>query len=369
MRNYIALAIPFFFLLIAGELALARAKGRQVYRWNVALSDISNGVLQQLFAVFEKALQLALYVWVYDELRLITVDGLGAFVVAFFAVDFAYYWWHRLSHTVNFLWGAHIVHHHSEDYNLAVALRQSVLTGWTSTPFYLPLALLGVPPLVFVSTLAFSTLYQFWIHTQLIGKLGWQIERVLNFPTHHRIHHAINGPYLDKNFGATLIIWDRLFGSYAEETVPAVYGITHPLRSFNPGWAQVHFFVELWRHARTRSRWRDKLTVWIAPPSSLGEQAGAHEPPVPAQEKYAPALSPARRNYVASQLGLAIIAATALVFSAERWPLTFDLALAGCLGLGLVSLGGLLDHKRWGPPLEITRLAASTLLVVYALLA
>jgi alkylglycerol monooxygenase len=369
MRNYIALAIPFFFLLMAGELAWARAKGRHVYRWNAAISDISNGVLQQLFVIFEKAAQLALYAWVYEHLRLVTLDGLGAFIVAFFAVDFAYYWWHRLSHTVNVMWGAHIVHHHSEDYNLAVALRQSALTGWTSLPFYLPLALLGVPPLVFVTTFAFSTLYQFWIHTQLIDKLGWRIEHVLNFPTHHRIHHAINGPYLDKNFGATLIIWDKLFGTYAEETVPAVYGITHPLRSFNPGWAQVHFFVELWRHARQKSRWRDKLGLWFAPPSALGEQAGAHEPAVPAQEKYAPALSPGRRSYVASQLAVAIIAATVLIFWADSWPLAFDLALALCLLLGLLALGGLLDHKRWATPLEITRLAASTLLVVYALMA
>lgn len=339
MRNYIALAIPFFFLLIAGEVAWARAQHKSVYRWNAAISDVANGVVSQLFAIFEKAAQLAIYVWFYDHFRLLELSGTGAWVVAFFAFDFAYYWWHRWSHTVNFLWAAHIVHHQSEEYNLAVALRQSALTGWTSTPFYLGLALLGVPPLIYAATRAFSALYQFWIHTQLIDKLGWRVEHVLNFPTHHRVHHAINGPYLDKNFGATLIIWDKLFGSYAEETVTPVYGITHPLRSFNPWWSQVHYFGEIWARARHEPRLLDKLRLAFAAPNALALHSAENVLPAEAQVKYAPALAAARGGYVVLQMALLIVAATVLIFWADGWPLSFDLGLAFCLLLGLLALG------------------------------
>jgi sterol desaturase/sphingolipid hydroxylase (fatty acid hydroxylase superfamily) len=368
MRNYIALAIPFFFLLIAGEVAWARKKHVHVYRWNAAISDVSNGVVSQLFAIFEKAAQLGIYVWFYEHFRLLSLSGAGAWLVAFFAFDFAYYWWHRLSHTVNFLWAAHIVHHQSEDYNLAVALRQSALTGWTSTPFYLGLALLGVPPLIYAATRAFSALYQYWIHTQLIGKLGWRVEGVLNFPTHHRVHHAINGPYLDKNFGATLIVWDKLFGSYAEETVAPVYGITHPLRSFNPWWAQVHYFVEIWARARHERRFIDKLRLFLAPPLALATNTDENVVHAEAQVKYAPPLAPRRRDYVAAQMALLIVAATVLIFWADSWPLALDLGLAFCLLVGLLALGGLLEQRRWAAPLEITRLAVTLGLLVYAMI-
>ena len=172
MRNYIALAIPFFFVLIGAELLWARVRGARVYRFNDAITDISCGVTSQVTAIFWGLLQLAIYAWIYDHHALIRFTAAWpAWLIAFAGVDLLYYWWHRLSHEVNFLWAAHIVHHQSEDYNLAVALRQAVLTTWTSLPFYAPLALFGVPPLVWAAMVAFSTLYQFWIHTQLVGKL------------------------------------------------------------------------------------------------------------------------------------------------------------------------------------------------------
>ena len=200
MRDYIALAIPFFFLLIGLELHLARRRGLRLYRVSDALTDIHCGVTSQIGVLFYGALQLAIYAGVYDTLRLLDYPSAWlTWTVAFIGVDFAYYWWHRLSHEVNFLWAAHIVHHQSEDYNFAVALRQALLTSWTSLVFYLPLAVLGVPPLVFAATLAFSTLYQFWIHTQLFAPRRGVVDYVFNLPSHHRVHHAVNPQYLDKN--------------------------------------------------------------------------------------------------------------------------------------------------------------------------
>src|SRR6266852_2961559 len=248
MTNYIALAIPFFFLLMGVELWVAGRRGARVYRFNDALVDLSCGMTQQVLLVFAVGLLGACYLWLYQH-RFWSLHGPAAWLVAFFAVDFIYYWWHRLSHRVNFLWAVHVVHHQSEDYNLAVALRQAVLSVWTIWPFHLSLALIGVPPVVFATVESFSTLYQFWIHTELVGKLGWY-ERAFNTPSQHRVHHAINPRYLDRNYAATLCIWDRLFGTFQEEREQTVFGLVKPLASFNPLWAQLQAWAALWRTSR-----------------------------------------------------------------------------------------------------------------------
>ena len=191
MTNFIALAIPFFLLFIGVELLVARAKKRQVYRLADALADMGCGISQQVTVLFYAGFLLAAYGLAYDHARLFTLPVWAGWVLAFIGVDFFYYWWHRLSHEVNILWAAHVVHHQSEDYNLAVALRQSVTTTATSFVFYLPLAFLGVPPLPFAVATSLSTLYQFWIHTELVPPLP-RLERVLNTPSLHRVHHAIN---------------------------------------------------------------------------------------------------------------------------------------------------------------------------------
>jgi sterol desaturase/sphingolipid hydroxylase (fatty acid hydroxylase superfamily) len=245
--NYIALAVPVFFAGIAVELAVARRRGLALYRFGDAIADMSSGLLQQVAELFAKLALLGAYAWIWRHHRLVSLDGAAAWIVAIVGVDFAYYWWHRLSHEVNFLWAAHVAHHTSEDYNLAVALRQSVFTSWTGWAFYAPLALLGVPPLVYATAHAFNTLYQFWLHTQLIGRME-NFERVFNSPSLHRVHHAINPRYLDKNYGGTFMIWDRLFGTFEPETEPCVYGIVKPLGSFDAVWTQIHYYVELLRH-------------------------------------------------------------------------------------------------------------------------
>jgi alkylglycerol monooxygenase len=372
VRDYIALSIPFFFLLIGGELLWARARGVRVYRLNDALTDLSCGITSQVTVLLYAAARLAVYAWLYDNLRLVTFSSAWpAWLIAFLGVDFAYYWWHRASHEVNVLWAAHIVHHQSEDYNLAVALRQAVLTGFTSFPFYAPLALLGVPPIPFATALAFSTLYQFWIHTQLIDKQRGWLDYLFNLPSHHRVHHAINPGYLDKNYGATLIVWDRWFGSYVQETEPPVYGTTKPLASFNPWWAQVHYWVELARASRHAPDLVDKFRVWWKPPSwhPRGLELPAPAAVSPATfAKYDVPVSRALRIYVFVQYVLLIVGATALTFYATA--LAAPLLWAGILAvlLTVVAFGALLERKWWALPTEALRLL-TTLALALALLA
>jgi alkylglycerol monooxygenase len=363
--NYIALAIPFFFVFIAIELAVERWRGRRWYRFSDAVTDLGCGVTSQVVNLFFQGALLFPYVWLYNHHKLVDWSGSPAvlWVIALVGVDFLYYWWHRLSHEVNLLWAAHIVHHQSEDYNLAVALRQAVLTAYTVAPFYLPLALLGVPPLVYATSVAISTLYQFWIHTEALGKLG-PLELILNTPSHHRVHHARNAEYLDKNYGAILIVWDRLFGTFIEETERPAYGLTKPIQSFNPMWAQVHYLVELAQRSRRAPRLADKIKVWIMSPRWRAEGEVPAPPPYAIHDKYDVPLPDSVRRYVLINFSLVAVITFALLFLISALRPGEGLAIAALVLLALASGGALLEGKRWGLPLELGRLGLSAALVL-----
>jgi sterol desaturase/sphingolipid hydroxylase (fatty acid hydroxylase superfamily) len=281
-----------------------------------------------------------------------------AWTVAFLGVDLVYYWWHRASHRVNALWAAHIVHHQSEDYNLAVALRQAALTPLTHMPFSLPLALLGVPPLIAGTCGAISTLYQFWIHTETVGRLG-PLEAVLNTPSHHRVHHARNPGYLDRNYGAILIVWDRVFGTFVAETERPHYGITTPLRSFNPLWAQLHYWVDLVGFSRAARSWRDRLAVWLEPPERTAARlyaAGAPDGPAASQPAKHDVRVPARtRAYVVVNFALGVAAAFCLMMWHKLMPPPWLAAAGALVVLTMVTSGALVEGRPWARPLETLR--------------
>jgi len=264
----IVLATPVFLLLIALECWVGWRRGRVTYRLNDAISSISLGMLSQVVGVMTKLFTLGIYTWVWEHGRLTTLPAGSVWVWlgALLAYDFLYYWHHRLGHTTALLWAAHAVHHQSEDYNLSTALRQTSsgwLVGWI---FYLPLALIGVPPLVFAVVALIDLLYQFWVHTQQIGRLGW-FDRWFCSPSNHRVHHAVNDPYLDRNYGGVLVVWDRLFGTFQDELAeePCVYGTRDALAHWNPVVANWQVYGKLWRKTRAAKRWRDKLRLWWEP--------------------------------------------------------------------------------------------------------
>jgi sterol desaturase/sphingolipid hydroxylase (fatty acid hydroxylase superfamily) len=362
--NYIALAIPFFFLLIGIELWVARRRQRAVYRLTDALGDLGCGIFQQVAVLFFGGLLLAAYVWMYHHLRIVDLGRHAAlgWIVAFVGVDFTYYWWHRASHRVGFLWAAHVVHHQSEDYNFAVALRQAVLSPITSLPFSLPLAILGVPPLAYATAEALSTLYQFWIHTELVGKLG-PLESVINTPSHHRVHHARNPRYLDRNYGAVLIIWDRLFGTYVPEEERPTYGITKPLRSFNAIWAQVQPLVALASLAKGAPSLADRIRAWLAPPErSFPWQSDSHEPP--SSEKHDVPISRALQLYLLASFTLIVVATSYLMFYGATLPLLTLSIGATLVLLAILTTGGLIERRPWARPLEAIRVVATVVVLV-----
>ena len=356
MPNPIALAIPFFFLLIGVELWAAARRGLKLYRFADVIADLSCGMTQQILLVFQIAALTGGYVWLYQNHRLFTFaqGSPWPWLIAFVAVDFVYYFWHRLSHRVNVLWAVHAVHHQSEDYNLAVALRQAVLSVWTIWPLHLPLALIGIPPAIFLLVDSLSTLYQFWIHTELIGKLGW-FEWIFNTPSQHRVHHAINPRYLDRNYAATLCIWDRLFGTFIPETEQPVYGLVKPLASFDPMRAQVQHFFEIGRRAR-KLNGLDRLRVFLRGPE-WGYPA-APEITRERQQKHAVELSPRETAWLAVTLVLATVATFLLLWFQFTLPLWKRAAVAGAVLLLIASWGLLLDRRLiWSRTRSVTNAA------------
>ncbi|HXE21063.1 MAG TPA: sterol desaturase family protein, partial [Rhodoferax sp.] len=265
----IVLATPVFLLLIALEFAWGWAKGRNTYRLNDAINSISLGVLSQLSAVFTRLLQIGIYSAIYAAVALYPNPEFWntwyGWLLALLFYDLCYYWLHRMGHESAVLWAAHVVHHQSQDYNLSTALRQPSTYELLRWIFYLPMALAGVPPQMFAVVALIDLLYQFWVHTEHVPKLGW-FDRWFCSPSNHRVHHAVNDQYVDKNYGGILIVWDRLFGSFQEEGEKCVYGTRSGLNSWDPLWANFEVYWGLLKDSWHTRRWRDKLRVWFKPP-------------------------------------------------------------------------------------------------------
>jgi len=366
--SLIHLAIPVFFALIGIELLAARFLERDVYRLSDSVSDLSCGILQQVLEVFLKTVLFSGYAWLFARHRLFDVPSGAAWAWAacFLGVDFLYYWFHRFSHEVNAGWAAHVVHHQSEEYNLTVALRQGAFQPAISWVFYLPLALLGFAPAMFLAASSFNTLYQFWIHTRLVGRLG-PLELVLNTPSHHRVHHGRNPAYIDRNHGGTLIVWDRLFGTFAEEEREPAYGITRPLASFNPVWANLHYWAEMAAVARRARRPLDRVRVlWERPgwrPPDLGGPVVPAEV-LPAHHRtFDPAVPAGLKRYVLAQFAITNLGAVAFLAVAPQLSTLARTSGAAAIAVSLLSLGGLLGRRPWAPGLEAARIAAACFVV------
>lgn len=396
--SIIQASIPLFFILIGVELVYARVRGTHLMRLNDSINDLSIGTLSQLSALFFKVITIGLYVWFVDHAALqqffpllpswtdgapfyslgsvpwfgVNLPELLSWTVVFVAVDFCYYWSHRMSHEVHVLWAAHVVHHQSEEYNLTVALRQSSLGGLMTWVFYVPLAVLGVPWTMFVTCNAINLVYQFWIHTRAVGRMGTFTEAVMNTPSHHRVHHGVNPKYQDKNYAGVFITWDKVFGTFVPEEEEPVYGITHPLETWNPLWANVHVFVDIYKIARRTVGWRNKLKIVFGPPSwrpdDFGPSIEAPEVAVDNFRKFDPPVSRGIAWYTFFQFVVVLLGSVKVLALANDLPMGQLAALVFYLALALTNIGGLLEGENWAPVLEQARLlslavASATLLI------
>lgn len=360
--DYVRVSIPFFILLVLIEIGLDRKAKKDFFNFNDTLANISCGAVQIITALLSASILIQVYSYLYDHHRLTALTSASVYVkglcalALFLGVDFFYYWSHRFSHRVNVAWSGHGVHHQSEEYNLSVALRQSAFQVFFTWFFYLPLAVLGFSKAWYVSVSSFVTMYQFWIHTRFIKTLG-PLEWVLNTPSHHRVHHAINGSYIDKNYAGTLIIWDRMFGSFVKEEHPCVYGTVKPLSSFNPVWAQFALFSNNLASLKNHQGF-NKVKALLAPP---GWPDSLEVPEVPRQTKYVVPLSRGTRVY--ATVLFSILVACGLLFI-DRYPqLSFQHASISLVLvlLGFLSLGFILDQKKWAWRFETGRWVVTAL--------
>jgi alkylglycerol monooxygenase len=359
--NYIILAIPVFFLLIGVELLIDNMKHTGYYRLNDAISNLHAGMAEQVTGVFAKAVVVGVYIWLYESARLFTApDNWMTWILLFLGIDFFYYWFHRLAHEVNILWGGHVVHHQSEEYNLSVALRQGAFQKFGSFIFYLPLALLGFHPVMFLVIGQFQTIYQFWIHTRLIGKMHPALEWVLNTPSHHRVHHGRNPVYIDKNHGGTLIIWDRMFGTFQAEQEQVVYGITTPLQTWNPLRAQLDVWRDMWRSVMQAKGIRHKLAILFMPPGWFPTELGGPQLPKEVDpltnEKYDVRTPKTLNGYVLVQFLLILGTTSLFLFSYEGLHISIQIAAATLLIYAITCTGLLLELHRSAFYLELLRL-------------
>ncbi len=307
--DLVAYAVPFFILAMILELIWGLRSGNNTYRTNDAVGSLFLGTLSQARRFVTLGVGGTVYYYVAETLETPQLDATNpwTWVWAMVLYDFCYYWLHRLGHERTLLWAAHVAHHQSEDYNLSTALRQTSSGFLFSWIFYLPMYLSGVPAFVVVTVGSINLIYQFWVHTQHVGKLGW-FEWIFVTPSNHRVHHAQNDIYVDRNYGGLFIIWDRLFGTFQEELEeePPVYGIRGPLRSFNPLRALTHIYVDMFRDAWQAKRWRDKLYVWVARTGWRPADVQARHPRPKADlstfEVFDPQVSAAVRAYALFQL-------------------------------------------------------------------
>jgi len=274
--DYVPYAVPFFLLAILIELAYGIIKKNNTYRLNDAISSLFMGSLRSANKLIIIGLGGYVFYLIETNNSLWRMDANSplVWVFAFIVYDFFYYWFHRMSHERQIFWASHVAHHQSEDYNLSTALRQTGTGAFITWIFFIPVFLIGVPSYVFVSVASINLIYQFWVHSEHIPKLGWY-EKFFVTASNHRVHHAQNENYIDKNYGGVFIIWDRMFGTYKEEdnSEAPIYGIRGKIDTFNPIWANLHIYVNMLQDIWSAKRWKEKLFVPFARtgwrPSSL----------------------------------------------------------------------------------------------------
>lgn len=349
--NPIVLSIPIFFILMGIELIVERLTHQKLYRLPDSIANLSCGITSQLSGLFLKIFAIGAYQFLFEHFAFFTLERTWLYwLMLFLLADMAYYWAHRMSHEINLFWGGHVVHHQSEEYNLSVALRQSSLQVVWTFAFSLPLAFIGFQTLDFALMSAFITLYQFWIHTETINKMGW-FEYIFNTPSHHRVHHGRDPKYIDKNHAGTLIIWDKMFGTFQEEEERPTYGITKPINSWNPIWANLSHYAEMSKDIKQIPKWGDRLRYLFKKPGWLPDYMGGYRA-APAVDKatYKKYDTPAPtvlNFYVLFQYTLCLLATALFLFNSSTFSLAEKTIITLLISITVVNCGVLFENRKW----------------------
>lgn len=362
MENILTISlIPVFLIFVLLEyFYLKRKKSSHLFRFNDAITNLNIGVGHLLTRLFTGFILIGAYTYFYSIAPIKLPNNIWTWIACFFLYDFFFYWAHRWGHEVNLFWAAHSVHHQSEEYNLSVALRQSWLHALLAFVIFLPVPFMGMPAEIFFINAAISGLYQFWIHTETIHKMPKWFEYIFNTPSHHRVHHAVNPEYIDKNHGATLIIWDRMFGTFAQEVKHPSYGVTKPINTWNPLWSNLIYFSDLWEASKLM-KWKDKLILIFKRPGWRPEYLGGMMPIPEVNEetiqKYdITPISNGLNTYVLIQFILIVLGSIGFLYYFNILSGFQQFAGFSALLLSLIICGAILEQKSWVKYAEYIRL-------------
>lgn len=369
--DLILYAIPFFLLLILLELGYGHIRGRNTYRLNDTINSLSMGSLSRLQALVILGASTSIYEFVVTKLQLtqLSEHSTWVWISAFVLYDFAYYWKHRWGHEIALFWGSHVAHHQSEDFNLGTALRQTSIDFYGFL-FYLPFFLLGYPSEVLFTVVSLNLIYQFWVHTEHVPKLG-PIEWVFVTPSNHRVHHGRNAIYVDRNYGGVFIIWDRVFGTFQDEleTEPVYFGLRKPLNSWNPLWANVHVYWRLILDCIAVPGLRDKLLLPFRAPGwrSQGQPSHCKLGRIEADlsKKFNPGMSTFSRYYTLIQFSVTVGLSLYVLISAASWAYLDCLAAVCFLAFSFFVHGCWLEGRRYSLMLESFRLVLAVVAGLY----
>ena len=367
----ITYAIPFFMLLVGIEFVYGLIKRENNYRINDALASMSLGLISRFIPLLGLGFQYVVYTYVAEEfnLSLLNSTETWVWVTAFFMYDLCYYWMHRLHHEIKVFWATHVVHHHGEEFNLSTAMRQTSTGFLWKWIFFLPMFLIGIPPNVFVTVAGINLIYQFWVHTEHIGRLG-VLEYIFITPSNHRIHHAQNDDYLDANYGGVFIIWDRIFGTYIDERddLKPVYGTVKPLKTFNPLWANIEVFYQMVLDSYRTKKFKDKIRVWFSPPAwrpdDVKEKYPVEKNDLDNFEKYDPEITTMEKVFAFFQFSMINGLTILMLFNIDKFTYQEMAGVAILVSTLAISNALLLDGRNYANNVEVLR-ACAVLIFIY----
>ena len=362
--NALLIAIPTFVVLLLTEIAYGQWSGKQTYVFMDTIASLSSGLTNILKDTLGLVVILVSYSWLSAQLAITHIDaGLWLYIIAFICIDFASYWSHRLNHKINFFWNQHVIHHSSEEFNMACALRQSIsnILGYGAL-FLIPAAILGIPEQVIAVLAPLHLFGQFWYHTQHIGKLGW-LEYIIVTPSQHRVHHAINPIYIDKNLSAIFCVWDRMFGTFQEELKeePPVYGVLKPVQSWNPIWINFQHLWGLLQDAWNTKNWEDKISLWFRPTGWRPKDVALSHPKslitdAHQRDKYQPKATQSLQYWALFHLFATLSLLLLMLYHFESLNNNEIIVLGFALFAAIFGYTSVMDRYRWSYAFEWMRL-------------
>lgn len=355
--NYLAFAIPGFFLFVFIEYKIAQHQKKSlVFKYESTVANFSVGIAERLLNLFIAASFYQIYEWVYTNYAIFNISSAWyVWVILLLATDFVWYWYHRFGHEINFLWAAHIVHHQSEEFNLSAAARITTFQAIFRNVFWCILPFIGFHPNMIITILLIHGAYSFFTHTQLVGKLGW-LENIFITPSLHGVHHASDDKYLDKNYGDVFVFWDKIFGTFQREEEAPRYGLTHPLKSYSFLWQHFHYYLEIGEAYRRAVGFKAKWNAVFGSPALMDQNIRPILERKFAQNKKNKSGKNRFKIYLNIQLILVVVVLTLLTLNFNVFSIVDRTLIAILMLLTLINIGALIEQRKWIYYLEFIRI-------------